>query len=192
MDDVRASKTLSLVLRHDPGSVGITLDGHGWVPIPDVLDGLERAGRAISREQLDRIVASSDKQRFAVDEQQDRIRANQGHSVQVDLELKPEVPPAALFHGTPVRNIAAIREHGLKKMARHAVHLSADRATAAKVGSRLGAFVVLEVFAAQLSRDGTEFFRSDNGVWLVDSVPPQYIRAAVNPSRNAVGRLSER
>lgn len=179
MDDVRASKSLSLVLRHDPGSIGVILDDHGWAPISDVLDGLERAGRAVSREQLDRIVAASDKQRFAVDAQQDRIRANQGHSVEVDLQLKPAVPPATLFHGTPVRNLDSIRQHGLEKRARHAVHLSADRATAAKVGSRRGEFVVLEVDAERMSQDGIEFFLSDNGVWLVDAVPPQYIRADV-------------
>jgi putative RNA 2'-phosphotransferase len=176
MDDIRASKLLSLVLRHDPGKVGLRLDPQGWVAVPDLLAALRKAGRVIDREQLLRVVRESDKQRFAVDPAADRIRANQGHSVAVDLDLPVAVPPAELFHGTPVRNVASIEGAGLRRGARHAVHLSADRATAAKVGARRGEFVIFVVDAARMSADGAVFTVSANGVWLADEVPARYLR----------------
>lgn len=176
MNDVQASKLLSLVLRHDPAKVGIELDAHGWVAVPVLLAALERSGRAIDREQLVRVVATSDKQRFALDDDGDRIRANQGHSVAVDLELAAAVPPAVLFHGTPTRNLGSIERQGLLRGARHAVHLSADPATAAMVGARRGEFVILEVDAGRMHADGHVFSVSANGVWLVEHVPPAYVR----------------
>ncbi|PPK98742.1 putative RNA 2'-phosphotransferase [Kineococcus xinjiangensis] len=179
MDDVRVSKLLSRVLRHAPESVGIHLDRHGWVGVADLLDALARSGRPVGRAQLERVVAASDKQRFALDG--DRIRANQGHSVAVDLGLQPVDPPELLYHGTPVRNLAAILEQGLHRGGRHHVHLSADTATAARVGARRGRPAVLTVLAGRMARDGHVFHRSANGVWLTDAVPPAYLRPPEHP-----------
>jgi putative RNA 2'-phosphotransferase len=175
MDDVRASKLLSLVLRHDPGRIGIELDGHGWVAVPALLSALDAHGSTLSRERLASIVASSDKQRFALDEAADRIRANQGHSVDVDLGLAGSTPPARLYHGTPTRNLDSILRTGLDRRARHAVHLSPDVGTARRVGARRGDHAVLVVDAAAMHADGHAFSVSDNGVWLVGSVPARYL-----------------
>lgn len=175
MDDVRASKSLSQVLRHDPAGVGVTLDPAGWISVPVLLTALAAAGRDITREQLERVVATSDKQRFALDPDTDLIRANQGHSVTVELGLAPAAPPARLFHGTPTRNLEAIRRDGLTAQRRHAVHLSVDRDTAHRVGARRGEHVVLTVDAGRMHDDGHEFTVSENGVWLTTAVPPAYL-----------------
>lgn len=175
VNDVRASKTLSQALRHDPGSVRITLDASGWVPVAVLLAALENAGRAIPRDQLERVVATSDKQRFVLDPETDRIRANQGHSVTVDLGLEPAKPPARLFHGTPTRNLDPILRDGLTAQRRHAVHLSVDRATAHKVGARRGDHLVVAIDAARMDQDGHHFTVSANGVWLTAAVPAAYI-----------------
>jgi putative RNA 2'-phosphotransferase len=172
---VRISKRLALVLRHHPESIEIALDEAGWVDVPDLLAALARHGLALSREELDDVVATSDKQRFAFDASGRRIRANQGHSVPVDLGYAPAVPPTVLYHGTPLRNLPAIRAHGLRRGARHHVHLSADVATAWRVGRRRGPSAVLTVDAAGLAAAGSTFYRSTNGVWLVDAVPPEYL-----------------
>jgi putative RNA 2'-phosphotransferase len=169
------SKRLSYVLRHDPGSVGIKLDEAGWVGIDELLAALGSHGLRLRREQLDEVVQTNDKQRFIIEG--DRIRANQGHSVAVDLDLPPAPPPDVLFHGTPQRNVAPILERGLDKGGRHHVHLSPDVATAQKVGQRRGKAVVLRIDAAGMARDGYRFFVSDNGVWLTEHVPAGYIRA---------------
>ncbi len=171
VDDVRASKLLSLVLRHDPGRIGIELDGNGWVAVPTLLSALDAHGTALTRERLASIVAASDKKRFALDEAADRIRANQGHSVEVDLGLAASTPPGRLYHGTPRRNLDSILRSGLERRGRHAVHLSADVETARRVGSRRGAHVVLAVDAAAMHTEGHAFSVSDNGVWLVEAVP---------------------
>ena len=173
--DVRTSKQLSYVLRHAPGSVGLTLDAAGWVPVPELLAALEASGQPISRDDVVRVVAQSDKQRFELDPSGDRIRARQGHSIDVDLDLPVAVPPPVLFHGTPSRNVEAILAEGLNRGARHHVHLSADEATATAVGRRRGTPVVLRVDAAAMHRDGREFFVTGNGVWLTDHVPPRYL-----------------
>jgi putative RNA 2'-phosphotransferase len=173
---VRVSKFLSRVLRHAPESVGLTLEPGGWVAVTDLLAATARAGRAIPPEELAEVVRACSKQRFAFDETGTRIRANQGHSVEIDLQLAPAEPPALLYHGTASRTLAVILRDGLLKMARHHVHLSAETATAMKVGSRHGAPVVLIVDAAAMRADGCEFFVSANGVWLVDHVPPRYLR----------------
>jgi putative RNA 2'-phosphotransferase len=164
------------VLRHRPELVGIRLDDGGWVPVDELLEGLAAHGRPLTRPQLERLVADSDKQRFALDG--DRIRASQGHSVPVELGLAPLSPPALLFHGTPDRNVEAVLREGLRKGTRHHVHLSPDVETATRVGARRGPPRVLAVEAGQMSRDGHPFWRSDNGVWLVDAVPPAYLRLA--------------
>lgn len=175
MDTVRLSKRLSYVLRHDPGSVGLGLDAAGWVDVDRLLAALAAHGTVVSRPVLDRLVADSDKQRFAYDVTGTRIRANQGHSVPVDLGYAPQTVPPVLFHGTPVRNVPAILEQGLKPGRRHAVHLSPDEATARRVGQRRGPSAVLRVDAAALAAGGARFTCSANGVWLVASVPPQYL-----------------
>ncbi|WP_369212021.1 RNA 2'-phosphotransferase [Streptomyces flavofungini] len=171
---VKVSKYLSKHLRHDPGRIGLTLDAHGWVEI-DVLLAAAAAHRfPFSRAELDHVVAVNDKQRFAVEN--GRIRASQGHSVAVDLDLPPATPPAYLFHGTVAPRLDAIRSEGLRPMNRHAVHLSADRGTAERVGARRGRPVVLSVDAGALHRDGHVFRISANGVWLTAAVPPAYLR----------------
>ena len=176
VNDIKASKLLALVLRHRPQAVGIELDEYGWTAVPELLTALESAGRPIDREQLRRVVETSDKNRYAYDAATDRIRANQGHSVAVDLGLSQAVPPEVLFHGTPVRNRESILREGLRKGSRHAVHLSPDPETAARVGARRGTFLIFEIDAARMHADGHDFTVSDNGVWLVDSVPPQYLQ----------------
>ena len=175
-DLVRASKRISRHLRHRPDEIGIELDPAGWVEVDTLLDALGRHGRRVDRALLDEIVATSDKQRFAFDATRTRIRANQGHSVAVDLELPIAQPPAVLYHGTHPGALDAIRREGLRPMSRHHVHLSPDRDTAVRVGGRRGHPVVLEIDAAALAADGHEFRCSANGVWLVDDVPPHRLR----------------
>ncbi|NTV99776.1 MAG: RNA 2'-phosphotransferase [Oscillochloris sp.] len=171
----RISKTLSYHLRHRPDELGLTLAPGGWVAVDDLLAALARSGKAITRAQLDEVVARNPKQRFAFDTTGTRIRANQGHSVAVDLELEPLTPLAVLYHGTGQQTAAAIEREGLKKMRRHHVHLSADVATARNVGARHGPPVVFVVAAAAMHTAGFVFYRSANGVWLVDTVPPAFL-----------------
>lgn len=173
---VHVSKYLSLHLRHQPERLGLTLEAGGWVEVEELLDACAHDNFPLTRDELNEVVATSDKKRFAFDDTHTRIRANQGHSVAVDLQLEPVAPPAALYHGTAGRFLDEIRRDGLKKMARHHVHLSPDVPTARKVGARHGAPVILEVDAAAMSRDGCVFFCSANGVWLVDEVPARYLR----------------
>jgi putative RNA 2'-phosphotransferase len=175
MSDVRTSKFLSLVLRHDPARIGITLDGAGWTDVAALLTALAAHGHPLTRRELERLVASSDKQRFALSADGTRIRANQGHSVTVDLQLPPRQPPARLYHGTVGHALAGIRAEGLQKRKRHHVHLSADLGTATKVGSRRGAPLILTVRAAEMAAAGHVFYRSENGVWLTDSVPARFV-----------------
>jgi putative RNA 2'-phosphotransferase len=172
---VKHSRFLSLVLRHHPGRIGVTLDPAGWVDVDVLLAALAAHRHPLSRAQLDRVVAENDKQRFSFDATGTRIRASQGHSVAVDLGYADAEPPARLFHGTHPGAVAAIRREGLLPMRRHAVHLSADRATATRVGARRGVPVVLSVDAARMAADGHRFRVSANGVWLTDAVPPQYL-----------------
>lgn len=173
---VKRSKYLARHLRHQPEALGLTLDPGGWVAVDALLAAMRRHGIELSRAQLDEIVARNNKQRFSFDETGTRIRANQGHSIPVDLQLAPATPPDALYHGTSKATIGPILREGLQKMRRQHVHLSRDKATAIKVGSRHGAPIVLLVDAAAMARDGYQFFLSDNGVWLTDHVPPQYLR----------------
>ncbi|MGW5651783.1 RNA 2'-phosphotransferase [Streptomyces humi] len=170
---VKVSKYLSKHLRHQPDRIGLTLDEAGWVEIDALLAATAAHGFPVSREELDHVVAANDKQRFAIDGT--RIRASQGHSVDVDLGLPPTTPPPYLYHGTVARNLDAIRTAGLKPMNRHDVHLSADRETATRVGARRGRPVVLPVDAGAMHRDGHVFRLSANGVWLTQAVPPAYL-----------------
>ena len=172
---VQISKFLSLHLRHRPERLGLTLGPGGWVEIDDLLKSSAAHGFSIGRADLDEVGAGNDKQRFAVSDDGLWIRASQGHSVEIDLELQPAVPPALLYHGTGHRTVAAIQSQGLKKMRRHHVHLSADEQTAKKVGARHGRPVVFRVDAAGMAADGHVFYRSANGVWLTDTVPARYL-----------------
>jgi len=173
---VRISKYLSKHLRHQPERLGLTLSPGGWVPVADLLAACAAHDFPVSHEELNEVVASSDKQRFAFDESGTRIRANQGHSAAVDLQLQPVTPPNLLYHGTAESTVPLILRDGLRRMARHHVHLSADVPTARKVGARHGRPAVLVVDAAAMHRAGHAFFVSANGVWLVDAVPPEYLR----------------
>jgi putative RNA 2'-phosphotransferase len=169
------SKLLSRILRHDPASVGISLDPAGWVAVEQLLSALRAHGYRLSREELQRLVSSSDKQRFALDPATDRIRANQGHSIAVDLGLPPAVPPDRLYHGTPISNVESILAHGIQRGSRHDVHLSPDVETARRVGARRGRCAVLVVDARAMHSDGQPFSVSENGVWLTRQVPPRYL-----------------
>jgi putative RNA 2'-phosphotransferase len=172
----RISKFMSLVLRHQPQTAKLTLEPGGWALIDDLIAGAAGAGMHFTRDELEEVVETCDKQRFGIDETDTKIRANQGHSTEVDLQLAPAEPPAELFHGTPERNLTAVLRDGLFKMARHHVHLSPDTQTATKVGSRRGKPVILAIDAATMRADGHLFYCSANGVWLVEHVPPQYLR----------------
>jgi putative RNA 2'-phosphotransferase len=175
VDVVRVSKRLSYVLRHQPGSVGLTLDDAGWGDVDALLVGLAVHGPMLTRAGLEHVVANNDKQRFAFDDTGTRIRASQGHSRAVDLGYSAQEPPDVLFHGTIERFLPAILGEGLKPGRRHAVHLSADVATARLVGGRRGRPVVLRVDAGAMAAVGHTFSRSANGVWLNDAVPPEYL-----------------
>ncbi|MGF1528377.1 MAG: RNA 2'-phosphotransferase [Candidatus Competibacterales bacterium] len=170
---IQVSKFLSFVLRHQPQAIGIELDGQGWVEVDTLLDACRRHGRTLSRDDLEAAVAQNDKQRFVLRE--GRIRASQGHSVAVELDLVPTQPPEVLFHGTARRHLAAIRQTGLNAMGRRHVHLSGDAATARQVGARHGAPVVLQVQALAMHRQDHRFFQADNGVWLTAAVPPAFL-----------------
>lgn len=172
----RYSKFLSLVLRHQPQLIGLALDSQGWADTADLLRRCAAHGRAISVAELHDLVATSPKQRFALSDDGSRIRANQGHSVDVALGYAPATAPALLYHGTVAAVRNAIERDGLSKMQRHHVHLSPDEATARIVGGRRGAPVILRIDAAAMQRDGYVFYCSDNGVWLTEHVPPKYIR----------------
>ncbi|MEV7078548.1 RNA 2'-phosphotransferase [Streptomyces sp. NPDC093516] len=171
---VKVSKYLSKHLRHQPERIGLALDEAGWVEIDTLIAAAAAHGFRFTREELDHVVATNDKRRFAVDGI--RIRASQGHSIDVDLGLPPAEPPAWLYHGTVARHLDAIRAEGLRPMDRHAVHLSPDRETATRVGARRGRPVVLTVDAGAMHRDGHVFHVSPNGVWLTETVPPRHLR----------------
>lgn len=164
-----------MILRHEPERVGIQLDGAGWVRVDELLEAVNAHGLSLTFDQLNNIVATSDKKRFALSDDGSKIRANQGHSVEVDLEYKPEVPPEFLYHGTPEKFVESIRATGLNKGERHDVHLSPDSVTAAKVGQRRGRPAVLKIRAGAMHRTGHLFRRSANNVWLVDFVPAEFI-----------------
>lgn len=173
---VRASRFLSMVLRHRPESIGIVPDEAGWVDVDTLLAACAAKGRRLSRADLDHVVATNNKKRFAYSEDGRRIRASQGHSIPVELGLPAAAPPDLLYHGTARATLPVILREGLKPMSRQDVHLSADVATAVRVGARHGRPVVLEVDAAGLAATGHTFRVSANGVWLTDRVPPERLR----------------
>ena len=169
-DIIRLSKRLSKHLRHSPEAIGLRLDPAGWVDVDDLLAAL---GGGVTRAQLEEVVERNDKKRFAIEG--DRIRASQGHSVDVDLDLPVTEPPPVLYHGTIGRVLPEIHRDGLRPMNRHDVHLSATVETARRVGARRGKPVVLVVDTAAMRADGHEFRVSANGVWLAATVPPEYL-----------------
>jgi putative RNA 2'-phosphotransferase len=173
--DTKTSKFLSLVLRHKPDAIGLKLDASGWADIADLIAKARQAGVILTPAKITQIVATSDKRRFAISDDGNRIRANQGHSVPVDLGLPRTEPPEFLYHGTAQRSLTAIRTNGILPMMRTLVHLSQDRTTAIEVGRRHGTPVVLKIHAGQMHRDGFAFQRSENGVWLTKHVPMKYI-----------------
>ncbi|SMC00233.1 phosphotransferase KptA/Tpt1 [Hymenobacter roseosalivarius DSM 11622] len=175
MQNQALSKTLSYVLRHKPEEFGLALDAEGWVSVADLLSALQARQHQVTQAQLYEVVATNDKKRFSLSAAGAKIRANQGHSVAVELGLAPTTPPELLYHGTATRFLASIRASGLHSGSRQHVHLSADPAAAVAVGSRHGKPVVLTVQAGRLHRTGGQFYLSANGVWLTVSVPPEYL-----------------
>ncbi|MDL4771405.1 MULTISPECIES: RNA 2'-phosphotransferase [Thermomonosporaceae] len=173
---VKISKYLAKHLRHRPERIGLTLDGGGWADVDELLRRAAAHGFPFTRAELEHVVARNDKRRYAFDAAGLRIRASQGHSVAVELDLPPSPPPPLLYHGTVQEALEAIHRDGLRRMDRHAVHLSPDRETARRVGARRGRPVVLVVDAAGMAAAGHRFQVSANGVWLVDAVPAEYLR----------------
>lgn len=179
MDEKRRtkiSKFLSLILRHQPEAIGLRLEENGWVKVDDLITACAKNGRVFTRPELDEVVETNDKKRFSFDETGKKIRANQGHSLEVEIEFERKTPPDKLYHGTAEKNVRLIFEHGLKKMNRHHVHLSADAETAHKVGARHGKPVIFEIDTKAMREDNFDFFVSANGVWLVENVPPQFLK----------------
>lgn len=169
------SRFISLVLRHKPEAIGITLDEHGWADVNELIAGVSRT-QPLDMETLEEIVRTDEKQRYSFSGDKTLIRANQGHSIPVDVELPQSEPPELLYHGTAERFTAAIEAEGLRPMSRLYVHLSKDAETARKVGSRHGKPVIYQVLAGEMSRRGFEFWLSVNGVWLTRAVPPEFLR----------------
>ena len=176
MNEVKISKFLSLVLRHKPEEIGLSLDANGWASVDDLIKKCTTYGKEFTREELNQVVANNDKKRFAFSEDRKKIRASQGHSIEVDLKYEAKTPPDVLFHGTATRFLNSIYNQGLKKMQRNHVHLSKDNETAMKVGSRHGKVIVLIIDAKQMCEDKHKFFLSDNEVWLTEEVPVNYIK----------------
>ncbi len=175
MSDKTVSKYIALILRHKPETIGISLDAHGWAKVPELIEGVSRT-HPLDMKRLERIVAEDEKWRYVFNEDKTLIRANQGHSIPVDVELKAAIPPEVLYHGTGEKYVKSIEEQGLLPKSRLYVHLSADEETARKVGSRRGRPVVYEIAAGEMYREGWAFFRSLNGVWLIKQVPFSYMR----------------
>lgn len=171
------SKFISLILRHKPETIGITLDEHGWADVKELIEGINASkGHFLDMETLEEIVKKDEKQRYSFNDDHTLIRANQGHSILVDVELEKKTPPDTLYHGTGEKSVASIDKQGLLPMSRLYVHLSADIPTAKKVGARHGRPVIYEVDCGQMLKDGHDFYLSANNVWLTKTVPAQYLR----------------
>ncbi len=175
MNAAKISKYISLILRHKPEAAGITLDEHGWADVGELIRGIQKTQR-FNMEMLEEIVRTDQKQRYSFNEDKTRIRANQGHSIPVDVELPVAEPPEILWHGTGQKYVESIDRTGLIPKGRLYVHLSGDRETAVKVGSRHGKPMVYQVDSGQMAKDGYLFFRSVNGVWLTKQVPVKYLK----------------
>lgn len=174
--EIKFSKLLSLLLRHKPEEIGLTLDAEGWADVNELLERLRKTGKARSKDDLRQVVANNDKKRFSFNNDETKIRANQGHSLKnVDLQMQPQEPPEVLYHGTADRFLTSIMETGIDKRSRQHVHLSKDKGTAQTVGARHGKAVILMIAAKQMYEEGIYFYLSDNGVWLTDFVDTKYI-----------------
>ena len=169
------SKFISLILRHKPEVIGISLDEHGWANVSELLAGINNSGKPLTIDQLEEIVATDNKGRYSFNDDKSLIRANQGHSIPVDVELRETVPPDILYHGTATRFKNSIMQQGIKSMSRLYVHLSLDEETAIKVGKRHGNPCTLKINAKQMNEDGIKFYLSHNGVWLTKYVDIKYI-----------------
>lgn len=170
------SKYLSLILRHAPEKIGVAMDGNGWVLIDELIDKSNLSGKALDRRSLEKAVRENDKKRFTISDDGRRIRAAQGHSINVETVGSPQVPPPVLYHGSTRRFASAIRQQGLKPMSRQHVHLSVDMETAIKVGRRHGDPIVFQIDTAALSEVGQLFWLSDNNVWLTNAIAPKFFR----------------
>ncbi len=175
-NDINLGRTISLILRHHPESFDVKIDSHGWVDVDELISKMINHGKNIDRKTLDRIVAENNKQRYSYNEDKTKIRANQGHSIIVDLELVPVSPPDILYHGTSLKCIESISRKGIMKMSRNHVHLSADTETAFNVGKRHGKPAVLVIDSLKMHEDNVEFYLSENKVWLCEYVDFKYIK----------------
>lgn len=176
MSKDRLSVFISLILRHKPEEIGITLDKHGWANVKELIAGINNAGRKIDMEALEEIVQTDNKGRYSFNEDKTLIRANQGHSIPVDIEFKEIIPPDILYHGTATKSLDGIKQHGIKSMSRLYVHLSKDLETAIKVGNRHGKCVVLVIDTKKMFGDGIKFYLSENGVLLTKYVDWKYVK----------------
>lgn len=177
-EEVRLGKFLSLVLRHSPSSAEIKLDENGWADVKQLIQGMCKVGKKIDILTLERIVIENNKQRYSFNADKTKIRANQGHSIPVDIQLKKKSPPDFLYHGTASRFLGSIKLEGIKKQTRQYVHLSADKETALAVGRRHGTPVVLVIDAKKMQKHGFEFYLSENNVWLCNEIGWKYILKA--------------
>lgn len=175
LDLIRKSRYLSFILRHKPETIGITLDDHGWANVEELIAGIKNDIGSFDMETLEKIVATDDKQRYSFNEDKTLIRANQGHSIPVDVELEEVIPPDYLYHGTGLKYVDSIEKMGLIPKSRLYVHLSTSLLTAFEVGKRHGEPVVFRIDTKAMVEDGYKFYRSLNGVWLTKEVPPRYI-----------------
>lgn len=176
-NDTELGKYIALILRHKPETIEASLDEHGWMEVDTLINGINsHSNHHIDMERLERIVKEDNKGRYSFGEDKLLIRANQGHSVSVDVEMPEMTPPDILYHGTGEKFVASIDEQGLIPKSRLYVHLSKDIETASKVGSRHGHPVIYEVMSGKMAADGYKFYLSANGVWQTKSVPTQYLK----------------
>lgn len=171
----KISKFLSLILRHQPEIINLTLDKNGWANVDELKEKCSKNNMDFTLEELDEVVETNDKKRFIFNEDKTKIRANQGHSIDIDLALKPQQPPEFLYHGTAQNNVDSILEKGIEKRSRQHVHLSLDKETATKVGMRHGKPVILTIRTGKMYEDGVLFYLSENKVWLTDFIEAKYI-----------------
>ena len=171
------SRYISLILRHKPEAIGITLDEHGWANVDELIAGVNQT-RPLDRTGLEEMVRTDEKQRYSFNTDKTKIRANQGHSVPVDEELEAVTPPEILYHGTGEKYVESIEAQGLIPKTRLYVHLSGDYETALKVGSRHGRPRIYQVHSGRMAAEGYTFYRSVNGVWLTKEVPLKYLTHA--------------
>lgn len=177
MRNNKTSKFIALILRHKPETIGITLDEHGWANVQELIDGINATGKHhLDMELLEEIVRLDEKQRYSFNEDRSLIRANQGHSIPVDVDLRETLPPKVLYHGTGEKYVPSIDEQGLIPKSRLYVHMSADKETAKTVGSRHGRPVIYEIDCKSMSEDGYRFYLSENHVWLTKAVPAKYLK----------------